>query len=152
MTREVRTLQNEVDKRLRALEEREERGVDRFAPPDAGPLATIQETAEEDVSCAPQRVEAGDNSRRRKLCVNTLDTGTFGMYAVAVAVHPTASTNGSVRAWCTSGMCLGFVLLQMFAFAALMNEADHPKCNSTYHFCSTNRKVREFLVDHYEIY
>ena len=116
MRREVKTLRAEVDERLRAFKEREERGADPFAPPDAGPLQTIDETAEEAISLSPRAAEAEGTSRPRKSRTTTLNTATFGMYAVACAVHPTTRTNRRVRMWCTRVGVLCLVFMQLIDF------------------------------------
>ena len=59
-----------------------------------------------------------------------MNTGTLGLYAVVVVVHPSARITHRVRAWLTAAGLLLFVLLEVFVFTAVIFESSFLKCNA----------------------
>uniref|UniRef100_A0A7S1BUE3 Uncharacterized protein n=1 Tax=Corethron hystrix TaxID=216773 RepID=A0A7S1BUE3_9STRA len=77
------------------------------------------------LSMAGRLLGVGSDSPRKDI-----NTGTLGMYAVAVAVHPSACTNHRARAWLTAVMFLFFVMMETFVFLMVSLESVSPICNS----------------------
>ena len=112
-------------------EEPEERGVNVFGTvheeaPETDALLAIEETGDDETSPdptqRPRSVSGYSETAGRLLGMDSvsfstrLNTGTFGMYAVASVVHPSARTNGRVRAWLTCTAFLSLMLLEVFFF------------------------------------
>mmetsp|Transcript_9324 Transcript_9324/g.19005 ORF Transcript_9324/g.19005 Transcript_9324/m.19005 type:complete len:542 (-) Transcript_9324:86-1711(-) len=86
-----------------------------------------------------------------------LHTGTFGMYAVAAAVHPSARTTHRARAWLVAAGMLFFVILQLFVFSTVdIEEASIEEIVLDHHVKDTlNRpaevvrvalRIRKFII------
>jgi len=93
------------------------------------------------LSMAGRLLGMGSVSPRRDL-----NTGTLGLCAVAVVVHPSARTTHRIRAWLTAVGLLLFVLLEIVIFTAVISESAYPKCHAV-NDCAAGTYCRIFEDD-----